>query len=565
MTRAAVLIGVAKTGGLPQLSDAVGGAERMKSWAMQHGFAAEDLHLITDKDGPVKIAAIQQTIHALVDSGTVEQLIVYFAGHGVNIGLSEYWLLSGAPVDDTAAINLEASAALARRAGIPHVVFISDACRTPASTIQAQGIRGSALFPNDPVSGPEQEVDIFFAATLGRPALELGETPFSKTEYRAIYTDAFLDGVSGKLPTALAPEAQDVLVVRPRRLKACLSSEIPRRFAEKGFVGTIPPIPDARITSGDQAWLARFTGAHPPPLGAPVPEAPGTGAPDVLNVDVHELLRRVQHTYTTRRGRTRGPEKHGDLPFPDVFDDRRGWRNFTDAVIGVEGARIIDCLPRTARIDSAGQRIVVAMEEQVRSVLLVLADGSSFVLPVIRGHTIRVRVMDGELMDLMYLPWGDQARPDWTRRARLLTLAHGKVALAAQTGTLTLEEDTVQRIIAQMGEPDGADPALALYAAYALHRQYLREPLRELHRLLYAQYGFSFFDIALLAVVDEMPSPDSLPQFPLMSQGWPLLQIHGNTVPDFLVELQRHLMPSMWSQFSPEGTALLYPHFSKGE
>ena len=38
-----------------------------------------------------------------VDLTTVEQLVVYFAGHGVNLSLTEYWLLSGVPEDSNAA------------------------------------------------------------------------------------------------------------------------------------------------------------------------------------------------------------------------------------------------------------------------------------------------------------------------------------------------------------------------------------------------------------------------------------------------------------------------------
>ena len=35
----------------------------------------------------------KKAVKDFVDSATFEQLIVYFAGHGVNIGYQEYWLI----------------------------------------------------------------------------------------------------------------------------------------------------------------------------------------------------------------------------------------------------------------------------------------------------------------------------------------------------------------------------------------------------------------------------------------------------------------------------------------
>jgi hypothetical protein len=105
------------------------------------------------------VSDIKRAIRKLVDDGDIEQLIVYFAIHGVNIRYGEYRLISDAPVDCSAAVNVEVSMALARRCGIPYVVFVSDACRIADKCVQAQGITGSEIFPNDPVSGPENPVD----------------------------------------------------------------------------------------------------------------------------------------------------------------------------------------------------------------------------------------------------------------------------------------------------------------------------------------------------------------------------------------------------------------------
>ena len=114
---------------------AVSSAHAVEKWAQGQEFAS--VNVLTDEAGPVTIQQIKSAIKAIVEKGTIEQLVVYFSGHGVNIRYGEYWLLSDAPDDTQAAVNVEGSVVLARRAGIPHVVLVSDACRTAAEGIQA--------------------------------------------------------------------------------------------------------------------------------------------------------------------------------------------------------------------------------------------------------------------------------------------------------------------------------------------------------------------------------------------------------------------------------------------
>lgn len=75
---------------------------------------------------------IFDAVNEIVRSASTDQLIVYFAGHGVLINRNEHWLLSEAPRRANAAVNVSGSVELARFCGIRHVVFISDACRTVA-------------------------------------------------------------------------------------------------------------------------------------------------------------------------------------------------------------------------------------------------------------------------------------------------------------------------------------------------------------------------------------------------------------------------------------------------
>jgi hypothetical protein len=75
MKRALVAIGVDKTGGLPTLNAAVDGASKIAEWAASQGF---DISLLTDKLGPVTLAAVTTTIHELVSKRVYDQIVVYF-------------------------------------------------------------------------------------------------------------------------------------------------------------------------------------------------------------------------------------------------------------------------------------------------------------------------------------------------------------------------------------------------------------------------------------------------------------------------------------------------------
>lgn len=127
--RAAVVIGVNKAGQLPVLNAAVSGARTVANWLEAEGF---EVKLLVDDGKPVRVSEIFDVIEEFVGRGTLDQLVVYFSGHGFLSGYSEHWLLSKAPDNPNEAVSLRESVDLARESAIPNVVFISDACRSHA-------------------------------------------------------------------------------------------------------------------------------------------------------------------------------------------------------------------------------------------------------------------------------------------------------------------------------------------------------------------------------------------------------------------------------------------------
>jgi len=121
----------------------------MFCWAVAQGMNPNEQAILVTDGGGAKVRAeqIQDAIEKVIAGAGVDQLIVYFAGHGINVNRSEHWLLSDAPGRANAAVNVSGSVELARYCGIQHVVMISDVCRVAPEGIQAQRVWGQDIFP----------------------------------------------------------------------------------------------------------------------------------------------------------------------------------------------------------------------------------------------------------------------------------------------------------------------------------------------------------------------------------------------------------------------------------
>lgn len=152
--RAAICIGIDRAGGMTPLQAAVKGAIDFEKWAKSQGFNTK--LLVDENSKRIYVSHIFEAVDEIVQEGTYEQLIIYFSGHGILTAPSaEYWLLSGAPQNPNEAVNLLRSIEDARNSGIPHVIFISDACRSAVQGPPLSGIVGGVIFPNSAI-GPQR-------------------------------------------------------------------------------------------------------------------------------------------------------------------------------------------------------------------------------------------------------------------------------------------------------------------------------------------------------------------------------------------------------------------------
>lgn len=583
MIRAGVFIGVDKTGGLQQLNDAARGAQRMYEWATckkQGNIAKTRARLIVDVGGKsVEPGDIYEAIKKAIGESGIDQLILYFAGHGVNINRSEHWLLSAAPNNASAAVNVSGSVELARYCGIKHVVIISDACRVAPEGIQAQNVRGVDVFPNDGGGDRAKPVDQFFACFLGATAAEIKDPEAAAGNYEALYTGALLDALQGKFPEAL--ESADIprdsaLYVKPRKLQSYLEREVPQRVKDKHLEKKVNQNPDAIITS-DASWLARLDRTMipgwidlPKPMGLPGNSTTPERSPDSPRNLVQELVRSAvrgnqallgQQLERMKSSNVAGAEQLTETvgqvaaPFgPQYFE--------TECGIKVRGARMIEFFAPRADAEFLGTEgnllRINSLEGPAASVLLRFQGGAGTVIPALSGFLASITFERGELVDVAYEPSANSWRWGLYRsRAAEIRSLRAVAAASSQHGRFRLNQADAVTVAEKMQYAKVIDPTLAIYAAYAYYDVQSIERIREMSRYLRDDTGATVFDLALLSrtLTDKSVGPNDLivPFTPLLSQGWALLKAHRVHLHSDLEGIESTVKESLWSLFSAPG------------
>ena len=607
MQRAVVAIGVRKTGGLPELQAAQESAAAFAQWARaEQGIPAGRVKLITDAKGRVTRDRIFDAVEKIANLGFIEQLIIYFSGHGINSGLYEQWLLSRAPDDPAAAVNVRGSEVLARFCGVSHVIFVSDACRTAADSIQAQGVTGGEIFPNPKARGVENPVDQYFATLVGNPAFEVKSIADAVSSYRAAYSTVMLDALRGKAPSIVESSAGRRLI-RPRPLKKHLAVAVPEYLQALNLPGGLTQQPDARIESDDTAWIAELpaapTAAAPSSPGAASSTTakrgrrgrqpsrrPMTGDEDLPAPAVVAAARRpddmvlaardnfiaeLDPTAATRKrgtareaplGRERRPEQartlldralsNSSTPFgPDHFETRCG--------IKVRGARLAQAWARHAAVAVGQRRDAVQVNLDVTrrgaNVIVQVVDGSAVVVPVFRDYITGLTVdTEGNLDDVWCEPSSNTERyQEWQATRGDIGNLRAVIAAASSLGVFRLDDLTQGNVLLdRMRRVKGLDPAIAVYAAWAFHDRRMRSQIVDMQRHLDRDLGVRLFDVAMLAFslgrqrATAEPG-ETYPCVPMLTQGWALLDPLRVTLPNQLGALRGHLRPSLWTHFEP--------------
>lgn len=598
MDRAIVLVGVSRTqGDLGRLEAVESAVDQMEAWAREQGIPEDRIVRLTDgADHPVTARRIYRAVDRLIGLDTLEQLIVYFSGHGCMLGRNEFWLLSDAPGDPNAAVNLEACFDLARYGRIPHVVLISDACRTVAKNVLQNRIYGATIFPSFDDGGPGCGVDIFYASRPGAPALELPTLVGVNEVYQAVYTEVLCDVLRGGEPKLVVDG-----FIRPRPLSEALMALVPKDLLRRGMAVGVSQEPDARISSDDRAWVARFDVKKP--QGVPRPRPPGPGSrgdgkgidgeagpsedgtrdDDMPDDDLPPLpVGSLVEYLLTHPADVAGLELQVSRNLSDpagsllhsvirrAIGEEPALREPGFILRGREARRVV-CHDYDGRIGSRadvyhpapGARLepYTAWEfPQLSSpaqALLIFRDGSGTLLPVFPGCAGIVEFDAEGDFALRYEPLDGQADADDLRELRWLRAA---VAEAASQGRFALGRASARMLEARMQGLRFLDPVLALHAAYAYREIGEVERIRALQYHLWQNLGARLFDLAFLSgdmLREDYGVTGFLPATPMQSTGWVLMDSLGRNLPRELRDLRQYDTGSLWAHYTPEGVRAL--------
>jgi len=596
MIRAGIFIGVNQTGNLQKLKDAAGGAERMHQWAISQGMPDKThARLITDTGGKkVTPDEIFTAIQEIINGPGVDQLIVYFAGHGVNINRGEQWLLSDAPSNSNAAVNVSGNVENARYCGIKHVVFISDACRSAPEGLQAQNVRGSDIFPNITVTNKALPVDQFFACFLGRTAAEIKDPAVAAGNYKALYTTALLEALNGRQSSVLERliSGDPSLYVLVRKLKAYLEEAVPLQILKLNLQYKLNQDPDAIITS-DGAWISRLDlpgggggkrSSQPPepsPNPSPAPPSPpqlssGWQLPAAPS-NIRQVTDRLVD-FAIKEQWSHIPGSLEAMPFESTVSPRLGGRFFESLKVMAEpfgpehfeaefGIKV-----RGASIEGAFANVDVEITDVVKvvnlhgasaaSVLVEFDKGRGTVIPALAGFMATVTFQDEELANVTYEPSTTSHRwPDYVGNKKRVQHLRALAAAASQHGRFRLNEETGLLLAREMQQNKGLDPTLSIYAAYAYHDLQEIDRIRGMADYLKQDVGVTFFDLALLGrqLYDRKISRSEpmVPFFPMLSQGWALLDANRVKMVPALQGIEKNMKSSLWSLFDADGVKRL--------
>ncbi|MCK1406834.1 caspase family protein [Bradyrhizobium sp. 76] len=579
-TRAAVVVGVNKTGDLPVLRAAAAGAKSVASWLSAEGF---EVKLIDDDDGRVVTAdSIKRAVTELVNRGTLTQLLIYFSGHGVAFGTSEFWLLTGAPDDLAEAVSVTECIDQANRSAIPNVVIICDACRS-IPDFDTTLLHGTVLFPRGSfVPGVQSpDVDRFFGTRQGAPAYEL---KIAADDYAGVYTSTLLDAF--KSPRAgMVTKVRDVDVISNRALKTFLLEEVPTRL--KAANSKVIQYPDSKIESPESVYIGRAT-AQPRPTPTPTPTptpGPTTGNITVSDIANHQFsLTRVGPLASLRDLNVQALDRAFadselrrvqrellDTKKADSFDTETGlfvvgagvravW------VAGDQGGDIVDAgdgRERPAMISIPG-----AYPQPVTTALM-FEDGSGTVVAALPGFIGSLTVRNGQVTSVAYAPSprgsrrgeyaGENARLE---ELRALAAASSKFGVFRIEGDKQARTDAGGRLANQIRVLKSVDPTLGLYAAYAYADANLPDQVRSVQSYMRGDLGADLFDVALLA--DKLTGQrieglrnSVVPFCPMLTQGWQLLRVREVTLAENVQRARDSLRPGLWTTFGPPGVEFI--------
>jgi len=476
----------------------------------------------------------------------------------------------------------------AKYCGIPHVVFISDACRS-APPPGLTRISGGSVFRRS-VSHPST-VDKFYGCSQDKSAFEIPR------ERQAFFTSALLRVLKAP-PHSIVEETeisrQRVLVIPSRLLKPILESDV----ETKAHAWTPPfdQFPDIEAPSDLKLRSEFFAVTGPPPGPATRAEfggQPPTPAPP--SADTATLVEKRAEQVFHQPGSASQPEPEAlrEVARKSGFDGaaaavmatrgREGFETHTGfTIIGAAVRRVLATGPLQnseiyppERQSATDIKIgVVGWDARPGTAVVEFQDGGGLVLGIMPGYVGTVAMEKGAVSAVMYAPAKHSVLYDSysflyqdIQNRRALAAAAASVAklhyLAKAEGAALADYVRVTK---------GYDPALGILAGYAYYLADDEENVRSVHRWM-SQTPVTPdilapvpFDVAMLArKLDFQTTPGIAGCCPMFSFGWSLLDRLSVEMPHRIREAGEYRRPGTWVAFDQQGIRLVQEALERGE
>lgn len=593
--RAAVVIGLDRTGDLPVLKDAETGATDFADFLEDGGF--DPVLRFLGADGPVTVPKLKQAVRSLTDPPVLDQLVIYFAGHGIMpLPANEKWLLSEAPEDADSAVSVRECFEAARASNIANVVLIGDTCRSIPPSAQYSAIQGSVIFPNLPTSATATRIDVFYAAQPGEPALEVRK---SSGAYRALLTRTLIDVFRNpelNLDRSLfEPMPDGTSVVTNRMLMRCLPGLVDARAQEANI--QFSQLPQLDILS-DEPWnighiafpfaVAAAPASEPPPMFT---------VPDVLRFQVQRpdegiaaLIEAAKGEANSRLGtliRQTSAQLNASVERQnaDIELEKAGI-----AVYGASIARVVATPGLEVKLPAGGAGeastpSVVSLDlgDRPAATLVVQFDGGMGApIAVLKDFGTHVTVGEGGITDLRYTPikdggvwWEFDSERQRLTELRALVREASKRGVLGFDGNAAEREEAAGRMADQIRMLKGIDPTLGIYAAYAYDTALLPDQVKSVAEILQGNLGVRLFDPEMLAwafagQLDETGEIATgaggvFPFCPVLRQGWELLRVKQARLAESVLAARPQLLTSFITTFSAPGVEVIADAVERGE
>lgn len=563
MTKHAILIGVNNIPGLGYLSSPTGYALKMKQWAQEQEY---NTHLFVDEpidghiSGMCSRSDILKVTKNIVDNGC-DKLLIYFAGHGVErTAGDDVWLLPGYVDDPADCISIFLSQQLAFRTGIPHVIFISDACRSPSDSPLIRPITPSSFFPIRNKANHRTAIDIFYSTWPGEDSIDVRDDHTG--EYRSIYSDSLLECLNGNVPEVI----KDIVNIKPKfpavfsyELNDYLKKEVPEKIK---LVGGILQYPMGSISSSDPLFLSRFHATKDDCEEELVEETGLTIITEpIFNPIETKKIDEKLGSFLIRKGQSTRRQMRR------ILQDFRDYYNlFTSPAIlneNITGLYITG--NSTPMVLSSRERDWNFRKDFSVPVILDFDDVSSrdgaiylignwrqkrfYPVNVIPGYLTQAVFEKQELLTVNYFPTDRTNKYDANYWAKEVAERKAYVIMAAKNGMFqgTQEMGDYLRTYKHL------DPTLGLFAAYAYFQKGDYEGVNDLYRFLLGSEQSILGDIKLL---EKLSSTDfnlrtmfDIP-IPLLTEGWTYLNLLNDNP---YSSLSQQLQPGLWTSFDRHG------------